>query len=151
MVEDQDFDIGPALWDAGEGVCCAAFQLGACAHTEGGEGGYDSDPLTDQTPAQLDAEAATYGVPDDAGTPEFTDSDFVPTSEAEAIEAGGVLLATIGLADDGIYSQLVRVYVVDDQAAIYQAGVFVTSAPVAEIPRLLHRAVKVYNAGVGSF
>lgn len=23
-----------ALWDAGEGVCCAAFQLGACVHTE---------------------------------------------------------------------------------------------------------------------
>lgn len=22
------------LWDAGEGVCCAAFQLGACNHTE---------------------------------------------------------------------------------------------------------------------
>lgn len=22
------------LWDVGEGVCCAAFQLGACPHTE---------------------------------------------------------------------------------------------------------------------
>lgn len=25
---------GPRLWDAGEGVCCAAYQLGACCHTE---------------------------------------------------------------------------------------------------------------------
>jgi hypothetical protein len=32
--EDADHDMGPRLWDAGEGVCCAAYQLGACAHTE---------------------------------------------------------------------------------------------------------------------
>jgi hypothetical protein len=32
--EEQEFGMGPKLWDAGEGVCCSAFQLGACAHTE---------------------------------------------------------------------------------------------------------------------
>ena len=32
--DEQDFGASGALWDAGEGVCCAAFQLGACAHTE---------------------------------------------------------------------------------------------------------------------
>jgi hypothetical protein len=26
--------MGPRLWDADPTVCCAAFQLGACAHTE---------------------------------------------------------------------------------------------------------------------
>lgn len=28
---------GPRLWDADPGVCCAAFQLGACCHTEADE------------------------------------------------------------------------------------------------------------------
>jgi hypothetical protein len=34
--QDALFDaaFGPSLWDADPGVCCAAFQLGACAHTE---------------------------------------------------------------------------------------------------------------------
>lgn len=32
--EEQDFGRGPRLWDADPDVCCAAFQLGACAHTE---------------------------------------------------------------------------------------------------------------------
>lgn len=33
-IEEQDFHFSERLWDAGEGVCCAAFQLGACVHTE---------------------------------------------------------------------------------------------------------------------
>lgn len=34
-IEERDFGQGPPLlWDATPGVCCAAFQLGACAHTE---------------------------------------------------------------------------------------------------------------------
>lgn len=33
-VDEANFGQGPALWDAGEGVCCPAFQLGACEHTE---------------------------------------------------------------------------------------------------------------------
>lgn len=33
--EEQDFGRGPRLWDADPDVCCAAFQLGACEHTEG--------------------------------------------------------------------------------------------------------------------
>lgn len=31
--DDEPGWSGP-LWDATPGVCCAAFQLGACAHTE---------------------------------------------------------------------------------------------------------------------
>lgn len=27
-------DRGPAIWDADPDVCCPAFQLGACEHTE---------------------------------------------------------------------------------------------------------------------
>lgn len=33
-IEDQEFGQSGALWDADPDVCCAAFQLGACAHTE---------------------------------------------------------------------------------------------------------------------
>lgn len=32
--EEIDFRDGPILWDADPEVCCAAFQLGACEHTE---------------------------------------------------------------------------------------------------------------------
>lgn len=38
-VEEAEFAMGPRLWDASPGVCCAAFQLGACCHTEA----YDAD------------------------------------------------------------------------------------------------------------
>jgi hypothetical protein len=31
--EEAEFR-GPLLWDADPDVCCAAFQLGACQHTE---------------------------------------------------------------------------------------------------------------------
>ena len=106
--------------------------------------------MTDQTNQtdQTDQTDQTPGI--DPGFPDFSDGDFVPATEAEAIEQGAVRLATIGLADDGIYTQLVRVYVVDDQAVVYRAGGVVTSAPVAEIPRLLHRAVKLYNTEVAA-
>lgn len=33
--EEAEFGFGPRLWDADPEVCCAAFQLGACIHTEG--------------------------------------------------------------------------------------------------------------------
>ena len=32
--EERDFGMSGALWDADPEVCCAAFQLGACVHTE---------------------------------------------------------------------------------------------------------------------
>lgn len=32
--EEIEFGNGPRLWDADPNVCCAAFQLGACVHTE---------------------------------------------------------------------------------------------------------------------
>jgi len=44
--EEAEFGRGPLLWDADPEVCCAAFQLGACCHTEGfgeDEGGWDGD------------------------------------------------------------------------------------------------------------
>lgn len=34
------------LWDADPDVCCAAFQLGACAHTEGFEQEDDDEDVT---------------------------------------------------------------------------------------------------------
>lgn len=34
-IEEQDFGRDGGLWDADPDVCCAAFQLGACEHTEG--------------------------------------------------------------------------------------------------------------------
>jgi hypothetical protein len=40
-LEELDFGRGPRLWDADPDVCCAAFQLGACAHTEAFD--YDDD------------------------------------------------------------------------------------------------------------
>lgn len=44
-LEDREFGFHGALWDADPEVCCAAFQLGACVHTEGQEfdEGYDGD------------------------------------------------------------------------------------------------------------
>ena len=33
-IEEMEMQSGPRMWDAGEGVCCAYFQTGACAHTE---------------------------------------------------------------------------------------------------------------------
>ena len=34
-VEEQGFGRDGPLWDADPTICCAAFQLGACRHTEG--------------------------------------------------------------------------------------------------------------------
>lgn len=31
---DEDYRDGPILWDADPDVCCAAYRLGACEHTE---------------------------------------------------------------------------------------------------------------------
>jgi hypothetical protein len=44
--EEREFEFGreSKLWDADPDVCCAAFQLGACEHTEVGldsEGEFD--------------------------------------------------------------------------------------------------------------
>jgi hypothetical protein len=53
--EEADYARGDVLWDATPGVCCAAFQLGACAHTEA----YDLD---EDEAAELDAVALSYQV-----------------------------------------------------------------------------------------
>ena len=39
---EDEFGFGPRLWDADPDVCCAAFQLGACIHTEA-PSDYDDD------------------------------------------------------------------------------------------------------------
>ena len=47
---DDEFDpYAPRLWDADPDVCCAAFQLGACAHMES----YD-EPDDDYGPQSAD-------------------------------------------------------------------------------------------------
>lgn len=33
-LEEIEYRSGPVLWDATPGVCCAAYQLGCCDHTE---------------------------------------------------------------------------------------------------------------------
>lgn len=43
LAEEIAFRDGPRLWDATPGVCCAAFQLGACLHTEGDEDDYRTE------------------------------------------------------------------------------------------------------------
>jgi hypothetical protein len=34
QLEEIEYRDGPKLWDADPDVCCAAYQLGACSHTE---------------------------------------------------------------------------------------------------------------------
>jgi|JI10StandDraft_1071094.scaffolds.fasta_scaffold4399153_1 hypothetical protein len=34
LIEEMEMRDAPRLWDADPDVCCAAFQLGACPHTE---------------------------------------------------------------------------------------------------------------------
>lgn len=43
-VEEIEMQSGPRLWDATPGVCCAAFQLGACSHTEDYYDEYHHEP-----------------------------------------------------------------------------------------------------------
>jgi hypothetical protein len=42
-LEEMEFGRGPRLWDADPDVCCAAFQLGACEHTEAADLEYEID------------------------------------------------------------------------------------------------------------
>jgi hypothetical protein len=60
MIHDDDLtmDFAPRLWDATPGVCCAAFQLGACAHTEAFDP-YDYDDDADEAAAEAAAIEAT--------------------------------------------------------------------------------------------
>ena len=46
--EEADFGRGPILWDADPAVCCAAFQLGACPHTEGGFDQWEDEAADEQ-------------------------------------------------------------------------------------------------------
>lgn len=39
--DDRPSEIDGPLWDADPTVCCAAFQLGACAHTEAFDPSYE--------------------------------------------------------------------------------------------------------------
>lgn len=49
--EEIEQRFGPRLWDATPGVCCSAFQLGACEHTEA----YDEPGDDDYAPGELAA------------------------------------------------------------------------------------------------
>jgi hypothetical protein len=53
-IEEAEFGRGPRLWDADPDVCCAAFQLGACVHTEA-DLDYGFEELLDTFEATLDA------------------------------------------------------------------------------------------------
>jgi len=57
MTSHPDTDtFSPVLWDATPGACCAAYQLGACSHTEAHA--YDAQvaaDLADRTPAEVAA------------------------------------------------------------------------------------------------
>lgn len=46
--EEAEFGQGPVLWDATPGVCCAAYQLGACEHTESFD--YEDEPVEREIP-----------------------------------------------------------------------------------------------------
>jgi hypothetical protein len=48
-IEERDFGRGPLLWDADPDVCCAAFQLGACPHTEGEDAEWDTEDALEPT------------------------------------------------------------------------------------------------------
>jgi hypothetical protein len=63
--EELEYRFGPRLWDAGEGVCCAASQLGACPHDEADVWDYD-DVDDDPHPVRTTgADEVRYAVEDD--------------------------------------------------------------------------------------
>lgn len=74
-----DLDPGPRLWDADPDVCCAAFQLGACAHTEA---------LDD---ADIDALIAAWREehPDEAAAADAEAARWAAQREAELAELDG--------------------------------------------------------------
>ena len=56
QIEEIEYRTGPKLWDAGEGVCCAAYQLGGDCCTPPPE--YDeADELTREERVELYGEA----------------------------------------------------------------------------------------------
>jgi hypothetical protein len=55
--EEMEMRFGPRMWDAT--ACCAAFQTGACAHTEA-SGEPDDDDYAPGELAALRAEEAAY-------------------------------------------------------------------------------------------
>ncbi len=78
-----------------------------------------------------------------------TDWLILQTASAADSCEGSILVATLGLADFGGPRQ-VKVYAVEDVVGVYLAGDLVESGPSDQQPRLLHRAVKLYNAEVAS-
>lgn len=55
----EDEGAGPLLWDADPDVCCAAFQLGACQHTEGYCDDQHEDEDMSDTATTADADRET--------------------------------------------------------------------------------------------
>lgn len=55
-LEELEYRMGPKLWDAGEGVCCAAYQLGGdCCHAPDYEGDQE-EPMTREELVELHGE-----------------------------------------------------------------------------------------------
>lgn len=55
-IEELEYRFGPKLWDAGEGVCCAAYQLGGdCCH--GADDEPEAEDMTREELVELHGEA----------------------------------------------------------------------------------------------
>lgn len=87
-IEEREFEASRSdrLWDANPDVCCAAFQLGACQHTEAASYGFDEihadfyeyDPAEEAAwRAANPAEAAAS----DALLADYLSTEPAPTSE----------------------------------------------------------------------
>lgn len=102
-------------------------------------------------------------IPSDVSTPDMTDDEAVdanfaaaytqakthqdiPPSAVSEIRGTTVMVALLGGAPL-LYSRQVQVFQGATWVAIYQAGNLVESAEVEATPRMLHRAVKLFNAG----
>lgn len=64
-IDELEFGFGPRLWDADPDVCCAAFQLGACAHTESAYDDYLDALEAGDIPAIVEAPAQVATLTDD--------------------------------------------------------------------------------------
>lgn len=47
-IEEMEHQLGPRMWDATPGVCCAYFQTGACSHTEAMDWEYELENMHDE-------------------------------------------------------------------------------------------------------
>lgn len=80
-IEEAEFGWGSRLWDADPDVCCAAFQLGACPHTEN----FDPDEaFGDPEPAPSGLTGWSLWMQLDGEAPHMVEGGM---TRAEAVEA----------------------------------------------------------------